>query len=568
MPARAQAAATAVATATAAVTATSTATMGGAAKEVAVAAAPAADTTPVAPSKDTASVASVDAVVAATAAINAEEKLQAARRSLTLVVPLKIVASFYLLGPVIFGECRSERLCAPWAGLFLLVADVVAFSGHLFFGIKSRAYTETLPTYNFYFLLVFWSVWNFCSHPLCRQHGPELFVAPSEVHLVINVAAIALCSSTVLAPPSTMHVVGLVMCEFLISLGLSSAEVLVGLAASAIEALSLSLDNGWLSNMQLDIVVFNVAILLIGSTIILGTMTVEKDIKTLASEMENRLGPAGSFDDDLERRKRAILTALCDAVLTTNATFTVTGSGDGADRIFRKPMLNEVLTDYLKDDAEKERFLSAVRKQFPEDAVAGEGPKRMRLALRDKNGQHLEADVVVSDASTDKNGRVNKYMVGMHLRGEYRARMMDDSKLRAARATAGGDALTDRQRAGDGGGYRDHRDLRRPAALEQSLRCDAQAELRSFTRLHDELSFDILLAMESTLQPQASGCTKSTSGSKGLGVGNAEATPPDILPQPRFHLRRTSCEVFRRRSLRPGDRPVDLRRLSLPESST
>jgi len=42
---------------------------------------------------------------------------------------------------------------------------------------------------------------------------------------------------------------------------------------------------------------FNVAILLMGSTIIVGTMTVEKDIKNLAHEMEHRLGASGSFED-------------------------------------------------------------------------------------------------------------------------------------------------------------------------------------------------------------------------------------------------------------------------------
>merc|ERR1712224_441176 len=137
---------------------------------------------------------------------------------------------------------------------------------------------------------------------------------------------------------------------------------------------------------------------------------------------EHRLGPAGTFEDDLERRKHAVLTALCDAVLTTSATFIVYGSDDGADRIFRRPMLNELLTDYFKDEAEKERFVAAVKKQFPEDASIGEGPKRMRVMLRDADDESFEADVVVSDASTDKDGKVNKYMVGMHIRGEHRAR--------------------------------------------------------------------------------------------------------------------------------------------------
>jgi len=505
-----------------------------------------------------------------------EGEISKAVWALKLVVPVKNSASFYLLGPVVFGQCRAERRCAPWLALFLLLLDVGAFTGHLFMITKSRAYRERLQTYNFFLLLVFWSVWNFCSHPLSRQRGPELFAGPPEVHLLINVAAIALCSSTVMPPPSTKHLVGLIVVESLISLALSSVEVLIGVVISGIEALTVSLDNGWLSSMRLDIVMFNVAILLIGSTIILGTMTVEKDIKSLAHEMENCLGPAGAFEEDLERRKRAILTALCDAVLTTTATFTVTGSGDGADRIFRRPMLNETLTDYFKDDTEKENFMIAVRKQFPEDASAGEGPKRMRVTLRDEQGQAFEADVVVSDASTDKTGKVNKYMVGMHVRGD-RSRALEDSKQRAARLAAAGhnvsaELLAERQRqlAGNDNGtseaLRDGRDqhaIRRPALLEPSIRCDSRVtEVRGLTRIHADLSCDLFRAMEGVLPPPVVNAENGTSAHT-AGI-NSNGTPQ----QPRFHLRRTSCEVFRRRAFRPGDRHVDLRRLSLPEPAT
>jgi len=325
--------------------------------------------------------------------------------------------------------------------------------------------------------------------------------------------------------------------------------------------------------MRLDIVMFNVAILLIGSTIILGTMTVEKDIKSLAQEMENRLGPAGAFEEDLERRKRAILTALCDAVLTTTATFTVTSSGDGADRIFRRPMLNESLTDYFKDNTEKEKFMNAVRKQFPDDDSAGEGPKRMRVTLLDEQGQNFEADVVVSDASTDKNGKVNTYLVGMHVRGD-RSRALEDSKQRAARLAAAGnnvstELFTERQRqlAGNDSGaseaLRDGRDqhiMKRAALLEPPLRSDSLVtEVRRLSRMHAELSCDLFRAMEGVLPPPMENAENGASSRK--SGNNLNGTPQ----QPRFHLRRTSCEVFRRRAFRPGDRHVDLRRLSLPE---
>lgn len=489
-----------------------------------------------------------------------EDKPRVALRALKFVVPLKNIASCYLLGPVVLGDCRSERLCVPWASLLLLVADVAAFSGHLFLGIRRRTYRERVSTYNFYILLVFWSIWNLCSHPLCRQHLMDLFVAPPEIHVTINVAAIAVCSSTVMAPPSMRHLIGLVTCEFLISLVLSSIEVL-----------NFSMDSGWLAAMRLDIVMFNVAILLIGSTIILGTMTVEKDIKSLAHEMETRLGHSGSFEDDLERRKRAVLTALCDAVLTTSAGFTITGSDDGADRVFRRPMLNEVLTDYFKDQAEKERFLAAVKKQFPEDDSVGEGPKRMRVTLRDDNDESFEADVVVSDASTDKNGKVNKYMVGMHIRGEFRARALEDSsKQRAARAGVAADkrhvgtgtgppaaqrhAGVGGSSAGDAGGGSERDREKRVDTREQP------GEERNHSHMYDELSCELLAAFEGVLQPPPEAADGKCGGKPG---GNEEGSAP------RFRLRRATCEVFRRRSpplgARPGERHVDLRRLSLPE---
>lgn len=487
-----------------------------------------------------------------------EDKARVALCALKFLVPIKNLASCYLLGPVVLGECRSDRFCVPWASLLLLVADVGAFSGHLVLGIRRRGYRERVPTYNFCILLVFWSIWNLCSHPLCRQYLLDLFVAPPEIHVTINIAAIAVCSTTVMAPPSMRHLIGLVTCEFLISLVLSSIEVL-----------NFSLDSGWLAAMRLDILMFNVAILLIGSTIILGTMTVEKDIKSLAHEMETRLGHSGSFEDDLERRKRAVLTALCDAVLTTSASFTITGSDDGADRIFRRPMLNEVLTDYFKDQGEKERFLAAVKKQFPEDDTVGEGPKRMRVTLRDDNDDAFEADIVVSDASTDKNGKVNKYMVGMHIRGEFRARALEDpSKQRAATRAVGAGPPADKRHvstgtgppadkrhvAGSGGGEGEREREKR------SEKCEPPGEERNHHHIYDELSCELLTALEGVLRPcPETGEAEGDNKPDGSGQGSA----------PRFHLRRATCEVFRRRTpplaTRPGERHGDLRRLSLPE---
>jgi hypothetical protein len=313
---------------------------------------------------------------------------------------------------------------------------------------------------------------------------------------------------------------------------------------------------------------FNVAILLMGSTIIVCTMTVEKDIKNLAHEMEHRLGPSGSFEDDLERRKRAVLTALCDAVLTTSANFMVTGSDESVDRVFRRPMLNESLTDYFKDVAEKERFLAAVKKQFPEDSTVGEGPKRMRVTLRDDNDETFEADVVVSDASTDKDGKVNKYMVGMHIRGEHRARALEDQKSKSRSA----------------GGH--HRSAHRNEALadkETQKGADSKEllgeERSQHNIMYNELSHELLSAFEGVLRPPApqpgGGLQSAADDPPRSGVSKLTASVNGGGPNaslPHFHLQRATCEVFRRRAPplapRTADRHVDLRRLSLPEPSS
>jgi len=42
------------------------------------------------------------------------EKHPMALWALKFAVPIKNILSCYVLGPVILGECRSERLCLPW----------------------------------------------------------------------------------------------------------------------------------------------------------------------------------------------------------------------------------------------------------------------------------------------------------------------------------------------------------------------------------------------------------------------------------------------------------------------
>jgi len=343
------------------------------------------------------------------------------------------------------------------------------------------------------------------------------------------------------------HLIGLVTLEFAISLVLSSLEVM-----------NFNMDSGWLAVVRLDIVMFNVAILLMGSTIIVGTMTVEKDIKNLAHEMGHCLGPSGSFEDDLERRKRAVLTALCDAVLTTSANFTIIGSDDGADRLFRRPMVNEQLTDFLKDDAEKERFLTAVKKQFPEDASIGEGPKRMRFSLRDANDEPFDADVVVSDATTDQDGKVNKYMVGMHVRG---ARALEDKNK--ARGVAG-----QQRPARLGSEAEAEKEKKRVEAEKEKA---AGEERNHLNLMYEELSHELLASFEGALRPPPPGDGLQSCADDGALGARLEAPANGGTQPPHFHCRRATCEVFRRRTPplapRSGDRHVDLRRLSLPEPS-
>jgi len=275
--------------------------------------------------------------------------------------------------------------------------------------------------------------------------------------------------------------------------------------------------------------------------------------------MDPGIGTPGSFEYDLERRKRAVLTALCDAVFTTNSKFQIVDSEDGADRVFRRAMLNENLTDYFRDQAEKDKFVTAVRKQFPDDGTPAESPKRMRVGLRDHHNGYFEADVVVSDASTDENGKVSRYMVGMHIRSEFRARTLQDPKKAAAKATA---AVGDRDRRPGAEGDRD-------ASKDRKDKGEVAGEDRKHRQMHDELSQELLAVFDGVLLP----CGEPDGPQGGSCRADHEdcgATCPAISP-PRFYLRRATCEVFRPRAsllgARAGERHGDLRRLSLPETT-
>ena len=86
-------------------------------------------------------------------------------------------------------------------------------------------------------------------------------------------------------------------------------------------------------------------------------LALRSSLRSQAFEAFHPLIDSYMWQDDLERRKRAVLTALCDTVLTTNAEFAITVSNESADKLFKRSMLHEFFTDYLKDGAEKELVL-------------------------------------------------------------------------------------------------------------------------------------------------------------------------------------------------------------------
>jgi len=488
---------------------------------------------------------------------------------------MKHVVTCCMLLPAVMSECREERVCLPHLSLFVMCVDIIIFTGHLLLGLFEPTYRKDFPVNNFWLVLVFWSAWNLLSHPFWRENVVDLFVVwPPEVHLMLNVAAVMACSSSGSMLPSWRHLTFLVIGEFLLSLALSGAEAV----DSVIEALD---RHAWIDavTVRVDLVIFNAAILVIGSTVVFGSMTTEKDWKAMtAGELESGL-LTQAVEDDLERRKRAVLTALCDTVLTTNAHFAISASNETADRMFKRSMLHEIFTDYLKDQAEKEKFMSSVKKQFPEDDSMSDGPKRLRVTLRDATGKTFDADVVVSDASTDqRTGKVNKLMVGMHIREGMRQRARPVADFQqpgqsVAGSSAGGlcnDSLPGTASADS-------------AAANDSLRHGAGSSARDrpggeehHRQLQATFSQQLLAVFTETLRPaDLRPCEASANGARenGPAAGSTSEKPGSAPPlPPRILLRRANCESFRRRTLpggvRSGERHVDLRRLSLSDPTS
>ncbi|CAE7459599.1 unnamed protein product [Symbiodinium natans] len=443
--------------------------------------------------------------------------------------------------------------------------DVSIFTGHLMLGYCEPAYRKEFPSNNFWLLTVLWSIWNVLSHPFWRDNVVDFFVVwPQELHTILNIAAIVVCSATQIMP-SWRHLACMVMGEFFLSLALSAAEVL----SAFVEALDpTALDS---PTVRFDLVIFNIAILIIGSTIVLGALNPEKDMKSNDSEALPLTSALHSqaFEDDLERRKRAVLTALCDTVLTTNAYFAISSSNESADRLFKRPMLHEIFTDYLKDSAEKAKFLSSMKKQFPEDDSLSDGPKRLRVTMRDAHGKLFETDVVVSDASTDlRTGKASKLMVAMHIRPEYRSQVLAEAaKLRPSRWRGDAGAETSQPNTMMAGLAGLAGDLQSMGMAIESVQVDsaraAPPQLKGIEEqqrlFHRDFSQELLSIYRDLLR----------SDSTGKQAGSAVRSAASKSGPPRIRLHRANYESFRRRTSFAaglGEQQVDLRSLSLSDA--
>ncbi|CAE7592481.1 unnamed protein product [Symbiodinium pilosum] len=457
----------------------------------------------------------------------------------------------------------------PIMSMLALFLDVTIFTGHLMLGYCEPAYRKEFPTNNFWVLTALWSIWNMLSHPFWRDNVIDLFVVwPPELHTVLNVTAIVVCSATQIMP-SWRHLACMVMGEFFLSLALSAAEVL----SAFVEALDPSAFDS--PTVRFDLVIFNIAILIIGSTIVLGALNPEKDMKSGDPDVLSLTSALHSqaFEDDLERRKRAVLTALCDTVLTTNAYFAISSSNESADRLFKRPMLHEVFTDYLKDNAEKAKFLSSMRKQFPEDDSLSDGPKRLRVTMRDAHGKLFETDVVVSDASTDlRTGKASKLMVAMHIRPEYRSQVLAEaSKQRPNRwkgetGAPGHDTSQPNTVMAGLAGLAG--DLQSMGMAIESVQVDptrsVPPQLKGIEEqqrlFHRDFSQELLSIYRDVLRNDSSG------KQPGSAMRIASKTGP-----PRIRLHRANYESFRRRTSFAaglGEQQVDLRSLTFSDAET
>eukprot|EP00434_Breviolum_minutum_P012770 symbB.v1.2.011254.t1/scaffold748.1/size165754/8 len=477
-------------------------------------------------------------------------QLERILRNAMMLVLLKNLSLFLLLAPTAMGECQEERLCMPVISMLILFIDLSVCTGHLMLGFFEPTYRQDFISSHFWLMTVLWSIWNILSHPFWRDNTIDVFMVwPEELHSVLNMAAVLAVSFTQ-TMPSWRHLACLIIGEFFLSLALSAAEV----SSRMVEALDPTAVDS--PTVRFDLVIFNIAILIIGSTMALGSLGPEKDLMDtstvdglpLASTLRSQ-----AFEDDLERRKRAVLTALCDTVLTTNAQFAVTLSNESADKLFKRSMLHEFFTDYLKDSAEKAKFLLAMKKQFAQDDSLSDGPKRLRVVMRDAKNKPFEADVVVSDASTDmRTGKVSKVMVGMHVRPEYRSQVLEAGKQRPRwsskgieppQASSQGQGLP---RAGQGV-QSSVNGVRRVSREEKRIGQPAKGGVEEQQRQsHREFSKELLSMYIDLLRSDKSAGSRAgdSKGSRGKGEN---ADPAAGVPRIRLH--RSNYEYFRRRAV-------------------
>ncbi|CAK9103014.1 Uncharacterized protein SCF082_LOCUS48128 [Durusdinium trenchii] len=465
-------------------------------------------------------------------------QLEAILRTSMMMVLLKNFSLFLLLAPTAVGECQEERLCMPVVSMLILFIDLSVCTGHLMLGFFDPAYRQDFLFSQFWLMAVLWSLWNVLSHPFWRDNIIDIFIVwPEELHTLLNMATVLAFTFTQ-TMPSWRHLACLIIGEFLLSLALSAAEAM----SRMIEAVDGSESN----TVRVDLVIFNIAILIIGSTIVLGSLGPDKDADgtpdglSLASTLRSQ-----AFEDDLQRRKRAVLTALCDTVLTTNAHFAIILSNDSADKLFKRPMLHELFTDYFKDGTEKAKFLASMKKQFVHDD-SSDGPRRLRVTMRDANNKPFEADVVVSDASTDvRTGKVLKLMVGMHVRPEHRSQAMEAKRWSTAgtdppQASALSHPAVGRAGAQGVNGLRRARDEKRSGPAGQAAIKGVDEQRQS----HRDFSKELLSMYVDFLRSHPS--SGGTSGLPAESNGGPEKGHSS-RGAPRIRLHRSNYESFRRR---------------------
>merc|ERR1719506_2385676 len=118
----------------------------------------------------------------------------------------------------------------------------------------------------------------------------------------------------------------------------------------------------------------------------------------------------------------------------------------------------------------------------------------------------------------------------MHIRGEHRFRAIEDQKGKPRCGARRHEALVDRE------------------THKGSDSREAGHDRSHHNNMYNELNFELLSVFEGALRPhppsEAPGRSRASSSKSASNTNGAGQTPS----LPKFHLRRATCEVFRRRT--------------------